>query len=258
MLQISQKYLVAVRDPHPEDLGIKQARDWFSHVFGCCVSTNLYMSGAAESVGFVEHHDGHDVFALQLHGVKRWYVGPPTVSAPSHRYARVDDHSSPQHDMKLYETRSGQLLYIPLGWRHYAVAGAAEAAGAGALNRAGVRSPPSDVSGPVEARAPELASAPAPTPAPAHEACSVHLTMGLQLPRWVDAVESAAHIMGAWRKELREPLPAMLVAHESVVSVGWDVGELPAMLRKLADMVEEEGSESNALRTACGAILGSR
>ena len=44
-------------------------RSLFTDLFRCCVTTNLYLSGDAGSVGFVEHHDNHDVFAIQLHGV---------------------------------------------------------------------------------------------------------------------------------------------------------------------------------------------
>ena len=51
--------------------------------------------------------------------------------------------------MRLFETRAGQLLYIPLGWRHKAVPSAG-----------GDGEP------------------------------SVHVTMGVTIPRWVDALEA--------------------------------------------------------------------
>ena len=47
--------------------GIEVARRRFSDHFDCPVTTNMYMN-AEGAAGFVEHHDPHDVFAIQLAG----------------------------------------------------------------------------------------------------------------------------------------------------------------------------------------------
>ena len=66
--------------------------------------------------------------------------------------------------MQVFVTRQGQALYIPLGWRHFA----APDDGYGAVTEA------------------TLARAPGTQPSR-----SVHVTMGVQLPRWGDLVNGA-------------------------------------------------------------------
>jgi len=87
------------------------------------------------------------------------------------RYRWRDDHRSPEEAMDEYVTRAGEALYIPLGWRHFATP---EEGGEGEVAR------------------------------------SVHVTMGVQLPRWGDLMEGVLHELGAAGETcwLREPLPA--------------------------------------------------
>ena len=180
---LTQRRLVAVRDVHTDEATVSLLREAFATALDCPVTTNLYMNGVG-SAGFVEHHDMHDVFAIQLHGVKRWSVGPPTVRHPSHRYRWRDEHRSPDEVMQEYVTRAGEAVYIPLGWRHYAVpqddaeAGAEEGGEGGRSLGTAER--------------------------------SVHVTIGVQLPRWGDLMEGVLHELGAGGETcwLREPLPA--------------------------------------------------
>lgn len=223
LYQLSKKYLIAVRDPHRDDPLIEQIRQRFSGLFQCCVTTNIYLSGAAKSIGFVEHHDSHDVFAIQLQGSKRWHVGPPILNFPSHRYRRTDTHASDPSTMTVYDTMPGQVLYIPAGWRHYAE--------------------PS----------PRTMGNPDP------HGRSVHLTMGVQVPRWIDAVEAVPHEYGASTEWLRQPLSASLngrvCADTSRGSVlRWDASDLPSTLRRLADLLEKDPNP-HTVSTPCGATL---
>ena len=207
--QLSQRQLVAVRDVHTDEHTVARLRDAFAQAFDCPVTTNLYMNGVG-SAGFVEHHDAHEVFAVQVHGTKRWSVGPPTVTNPSHRYRWRDEHHSPPGAMTEFVTRAGEALYIPLGWRHFA----------------------------------------APTGGEEGAEPSVHVTMGVHLPRWGDLLEAMLHQVSthssltggpssltggdrcaqmgadgetAW---LRQPLDP----HQGV-----DVAEVQRRLRQLAD-----------------------
>ena len=123
--------------------------------------------------GFVEHHDAHDVWAVQLHGAKRWFVGPPIVSYPAHRYRWRDQHITAAQHMQEYITRAGQALYIPLGWRHYAT---------------------------------PLSCAEVSSGAGHDKAISVHVTLGVQMPRWVDLLEGLLHQIGSNSPWLRQPL----------------------------------------------------
>lgn len=241
MWEISTKMMVAIRDPHPDDAAIAEIRNWFESTFGCCITTNLYMSGTTDCVGFIEHHDNHDVFAMQLHGVKRWFVGPPIVGSPSHRYYYTDSHTTPRDELTCYETHAGEMLYIPVGWRHYALPGTSDTDSGGGGGSA------------AEAAAPR-----------AQGTNSVHLTMGVQVPRWVDALESAPHLMGAWEAWLREPLPAAVASHNSDIgsdggkdlAVCWDASNLAAKLRELADCVEKSTAVGGmVLETGCGGTM---
>ena len=129
------------------------------------ILTNGADGAGIGSAGFVEHHDPHDVFAIQLHGAKRWSVAPPIVTNPSHRYRWRDIHRTAPQELQQFVTRQGEALYIPLGWRHFATP--ADGDGLVAEDTMGV--------------APEAAVVPR----------SVHVTMGVQLPRWGDLIEGA-------------------------------------------------------------------
>lgn len=117
--RLAQQRLVAIRDPHRLDKHIAACQSWFSARFDCPVTTNLYTNSAG-AAGFIEHHDAHDVFALQLAGSKRWLVGPPLLDFPSHRYRWRDTTVSSLEGLREFIVQAGQCLYIPLGWRHKA------------------------------------------------------------------------------------------------------------------------------------------
>lgn len=72
------------------------------------VQANLYLS-AAGVAGFPRHDDSHDVLVVHLAGRKRW-----TVHAPG------GGRGGPGPSSHLLE--AGDLLYVPQGWPHEAVA----------------------------------------------------------------------------------------------------------------------------------------
>jgi lysine-specific demethylase/histidyl-hydroxylase NO66 len=81
------------------------------------VGANLYLT-PRDGQGFLPHVDTHDVFILQLHGVKEWRVSgaPNDLPLTSSRAGRVE-----LRDVREYSLRPGDLLYLPRGAAHEAV-----------------------------------------------------------------------------------------------------------------------------------------
>ncbi|NJR22493.1 MAG: cupin [Richelia sp. CSU_2_1] len=82
---------------------------------------NAYCSWP-EKQGFATHYDTHEVFILQTDGIKQWYVFEDTI-----KYPLPDQKSStfPPPETAAYLScilHPGDVLYIPRGHWHYAVA----------------------------------------------------------------------------------------------------------------------------------------
>jgi ribosomal protein L16 Arg81 hydroxylase len=85
------------------------------------VHTNVYCS-PPNTQGFHCHFDLHEVFVLQVEGTKHWRVFAPTIEAPIeswHAKDAPDATAKPYLDVVL---RKGDVLYVPRGHWHYAVA----------------------------------------------------------------------------------------------------------------------------------------
>jgi len=98
------------------------ARDFNSEV-----NINSYISCPSKQ-GFDVHFDKHDVFIVQVEGQKRWRIFEPTLIKTPIQAMEVNqddclrpdpDKESPYCDCVLSE---GDVLYIPRGHWHYAVA----------------------------------------------------------------------------------------------------------------------------------------
>lgn len=74
------------------------------------VQANLYCSSAG-AAGFPRHEDTHDVLVVHLFGSKRWSVGSPAAASRA---------GGP--DLQHFLLRPGDLLYVPQGWSHEALA----------------------------------------------------------------------------------------------------------------------------------------
>lgn len=88
---------------------------------GETVHTNVYCS-PANIQGFRCHYDLHEVFVLQIEGAKRWRIFEPTSDFPVEPWRpedAPDDSVAPYLDVVL---SSGDVLYVPRGHWHYAVA----------------------------------------------------------------------------------------------------------------------------------------
>ena len=83
---------------------------------------NLYVS-YPEHQGYKNHYDTHDFFILQLEGFKEWQVFPSTISSPLFFQKTHDRTPPPETSRYLHCTLSpGDLLYVPKGHWHYAIA----------------------------------------------------------------------------------------------------------------------------------------
>jgi len=85
------------------------------------VHTNVYCSPPCTQ-GFQCHFDLHEVFVLQVEGEKHWRVFWPTVESPVESWRPEDAPAAgvpPYVDVAM---RKGDVLYVPRGHWHYAVA----------------------------------------------------------------------------------------------------------------------------------------
>jgi ribosomal protein L16 Arg81 hydroxylase len=88
---------------------------------GCRTQVNAYCSWPGRQ-GFSSHYDTHEVFILQVDGTKKWHVFSDTVKypLPEQKSATLPP---PQGEPYLTCTLNpGDVLYIPRGHWHYAVA----------------------------------------------------------------------------------------------------------------------------------------
>ena len=87
---------------------------------------NAYVTPAS-SRGFDPHYDTHDVFVIQISGAKHW-----TIHEPVHRHPLADQPWTDHRDAVAERARTapaidavfepGDVLYLPRGWIHSAVA----------------------------------------------------------------------------------------------------------------------------------------
>lgn len=90
------------------------------------LQVNAYLTPPG-SQGFDTHYDTHDVFVLQVDGVKRWRIHEPVLADPLERQpwgGRADEVAAtalgaPAMDVVL---APGDALYLPRGWLHSAEA----------------------------------------------------------------------------------------------------------------------------------------
>jgi len=91
-------------------------------LFHCPVHTNLYVT-PPHSQGFDAHFDTHEVFALQIDGVKHWRLYGQAAPLPlaEDKTSLPRSRLGPPQEVRL---EAGDLLYIPRGQAHDACTGA--------------------------------------------------------------------------------------------------------------------------------------
>ncbi len=87
------------------------------------VNINSYLSQPGGSFGYNTHYDTHEIFALQIAGEKLWKIYDFSLMYP----LNIPEHKSkllepPQNEPKEYSMKQGDVLYIPRGKWHSAIA----------------------------------------------------------------------------------------------------------------------------------------
>ena len=83
----------------------------------CRFQTNIYLS-PAKAQGFPTHYDSHDVFVLQVEGVKHWIVYNTPIELPfKGQPFRKDEMPRGEITME-FDLFPGDMLYLPRGVMH--------------------------------------------------------------------------------------------------------------------------------------------
>ncbi len=85
------------------------------------IHSNIYCSWPSHQA-FKCHYDSHEVFIMQIDGQKEWFVFEDTVKYP-YRDEKSEYHKPPEGSPYIHRVlKPGDLLYIPRGHWHYAIA----------------------------------------------------------------------------------------------------------------------------------------
>jgi ribosomal protein L16 Arg81 hydroxylase len=95
-------------------------------VLGGKVQGNLYLSSKRKQ-GFRVHYDTHDVFAVHVMGEKTWFVfegrADAPIAHPMFKGQTAEHHEAAKGKLwREVRLRPGDLLYLPRGQYHYALA----------------------------------------------------------------------------------------------------------------------------------------
>lgn len=83
------------------------------------MQTNIYLS-PREAQGLKVHYDSHDVFVLQVHGVKHWKLYETQVPLPFRGQNFGDEPVEPGAVAEEFDLHPGDMLYMPRGLMHAA------------------------------------------------------------------------------------------------------------------------------------------
>lgn len=110
-------YSVVVNGLHHRSAVVADLSRGLEGVLHHPVGVNLYLTPPCAQ-GFMPHVDNHDVFILQLHGVKHWHVGTPPKELP---LVSTEQGATELGDFAKFILTPGDLLYLPRGFPHEAV-----------------------------------------------------------------------------------------------------------------------------------------
>ena len=90
------------------------------NVFSSHVQTNIYLT-PGRSQGFNTHYDDHDVFIIQLSGIKKWRLYQKPIDNPYRGESFNTKDYKPGELQKEFELKEGDCVYIPRGLMHDAI-----------------------------------------------------------------------------------------------------------------------------------------
>lgn len=83
------------------------------------VAANVYFTPANNRC-FRAHYDGHEVFALQIEGSKKWDVWQRTLDPPPNKGLEFEEQPSTDNALMKITVKTGDILYLPRGYPHQA------------------------------------------------------------------------------------------------------------------------------------------
>ena len=120
MAHFNNNATIVIQSGHRYFEGVAEVTKNLSEVFKSPVQANLYIT-PVKSVGFNPHWDTHDVFVLQIAGTKTWHLYDfekyLPVKAQPFKGQKLKSQLS-----KTIQLQPGDLLYVPRGYVHDAVA----------------------------------------------------------------------------------------------------------------------------------------
>jgi ribosomal protein L16 Arg81 hydroxylase len=117
----ADNYTIVINDLQKKDVGVSNVCREIEAALVCRANVNLYLTNKS-SQGLEAHYDDDDVFVLQISGEKSWktYEAKALLPLPNAPYQQVDVSTS---EYQTHVIRPGDVLYIPRGVLHEAVAG---------------------------------------------------------------------------------------------------------------------------------------
>jgi ribosomal protein L16 Arg81 hydroxylase len=89
--------------------------------FSANVQVNTYLTPPNEQ-GLATHYDTHDVFVLQVEGVKHWRLYNDQTPLPLAGQPYCKDEAQPWELLEEFDLHPGDAIYLPRGFGHDAVA----------------------------------------------------------------------------------------------------------------------------------------
>ncbi len=84
---------------------------------GCNFEADFWLTNANQFPAYY-HYDGHDVFALQIFGSKRWRIWNTLTNVPRSNSGNNLDEQSLGEPIYEFDTKPGDLIYLPWGTPH--------------------------------------------------------------------------------------------------------------------------------------------
>jgi ribosomal protein L16 Arg81 hydroxylase len=78
---------------------------------------NIYLT-PQEAQGLRTHYDSHDVFVMQIHGIKHWKIYDTPIELPFRGQGFTDNRVEPGNVTMEFDLEPGDVLYMPRGVMH--------------------------------------------------------------------------------------------------------------------------------------------
>lgn len=117
----AEGYTIILNGLHSKWHSVASLCSGLEKTFRHTVGTNMYLTPRS-SQGFQAHFDTHDVIVLQLFGSKTWRFYPSELTLPFRDAVQQIEHGDLASPDQEYLVTQGDLLYIPRGVIHDAIA----------------------------------------------------------------------------------------------------------------------------------------